>query len=69
MFKLYVTIQVYYILQYVATIGMLIYSTVWTARENKKNNINLKVSQLFRKCNTVKPVLRGHPWDKEKVAL
>jgi hypothetical protein len=27
-----------------ATIGMLIYSTVWTAAGNKKNNINLKVS-------------------------
>jgi hypothetical protein len=33
----------------------------------KKNKKNANI--LLDLVNTVKPVLRGHQWDKEKVAL
>jgi protein subunit release factor A len=33
------------------------------------NNTNKNVDITFIPGSTVKPVLRGHPWDKEKVAL
>ena len=44
-----------------------------TKRSYMDNNyINSQTEHTIlnhKQCNTVKPVLRGHPWDKEKVSF
>jgi len=42
------------------------YTTSWNKKkQNKKHN----KSNISQNLHTVKPVLRGHLWDKEKVTL